>query len=475
MGPDALEPFDARAGRHHGFRPGRPRYRRARGHARHPPRGAPGAVLPRRPRAWSRVNVVGTVPLRGRKDASGTPIAWASSAAVYDRTGAIAPTTIYGVYKARERGTARIYWEESACQRRAAPVLRVRPGPRPGPDRRAHARDARRCARRAVRHPFGGRTELHYAPDVARAFVLAARSPAASPEVYDMPGEMHMSDVVSAIEAAAPEAEVTHGDEPLPFRTSYPGRRSRAGDAARGRNRRDDRAFPALDAACHPCLSRPIEATQQPVETEQPAGSGPLGHRVGFGIFIFIITFGFTAGTGLQDPGGAEAAHRGGRRRRPRRLDPAQRRWRSRSHPRSGTCTRRTAREKPMTGWTGSGTSRDHPHRPRDRVVREGSGGAEPLLGVQGRDQPRRNGGSFDGRTAPQPTHRGVALNRDARHLPAVLDLHHVRRGSRAPRQGDERHRRPAAGADSPSRSSSCPRTSATCTPRRARRSRSPA
>ncbi len=53
---------------------------------------------------------------------------------------------------------------------------------------------------------FGGRTELHYAADVARAFVRATRLSNASTEVFDMPGEsIHMSDVVAAIEAAAPE------------------------------------------------------------------------------------------------------------------------------------------------------------------------------------------------------------------------------------------------------------------------------
>ena len=38
-----------------------------------------------------------------------------------------------------------------------------------------------------------------------------------------MPGEsVHMSDVVSAIEAAAPEAEVTHGGRAAPLsRTSF--------------------------------------------------------------------------------------------------------------------------------------------------------------------------------------------------------------------------------------------------------------
>jgi nucleoside-diphosphate-sugar epimerase len=73
---------------------------------------------------------------------------------------------------------------------------------------------------------FGGRTELHYAPDVARALVLAARSQGGSADVYDMPGEsVHMSEVVSAIEAAEPGADVTHGDETLPFPDELPGRR----------------------------------------------------------------------------------------------------------------------------------------------------------------------------------------------------------------------------------------------------------
>jgi nucleoside-diphosphate-sugar epimerase len=73
---------------------------------------------------------------------------------------------------------------------------------------------------------FGGRTELHYAPDVARALILAARSSADSAKVYDMPGEpVHMSEVVSAIEAAAPGAEVTFDEQALPFPDELPGQR----------------------------------------------------------------------------------------------------------------------------------------------------------------------------------------------------------------------------------------------------------
>ena len=157
----------------------------------------------------------------------GTPIAYASSAAVYDRSGAMAPTTIYGVYKAANEDTARIYWEESGV-----PSVGLRPFCVYGPGRDQGLTAEPTHAMRAAAHgepyviPFGGRTELHYAPDVARAFVIAARSPADSAEVYDMPGEpVHMSEVVSAIEAAAPGADVTHGDEPLPFPDELPGRR----------------------------------------------------------------------------------------------------------------------------------------------------------------------------------------------------------------------------------------------------------
>jgi nucleoside-diphosphate-sugar epimerase len=177
----------------------------------------------------ARVNVVGTACLfeAVKRRELGTAIAWASSAAVYDRSGAVAPTTIYGVYKLANEGTARIYWEESGV---ASVGLRPFCVYGPGRDQglTAEPTHAMRAAANGEPYgiPFGGRTELHYAPDVARAFVLATRSPADSADVYDMPGEpVHMSDVVSAIEAAAPEAEVTHGDEPLPFPDELPGQR----------------------------------------------------------------------------------------------------------------------------------------------------------------------------------------------------------------------------------------------------------
>jgi nucleoside-diphosphate-sugar epimerase len=180
----------------------------------------------------ARVNVDGTVcvfeAVKRRRLAS--TIAWTSSAAVYDRSGAIAPTTIYGVYKLANEGTARVYWEESGVA-----SVGIRPFTVYGPGRDQGLTAEPTHAMRAAAHgehyhiTFGGRTELNYAPDVARALVAAARRRPDSAEVYDMPGEpVHMSDVVDAIEAVAPEAKVTFGEEQLPFPDSLPGTRFQA-------------------------------------------------------------------------------------------------------------------------------------------------------------------------------------------------------------------------------------------------------
>ena len=72
---------------------------------------------------------------------------------------------------------------------------------------------------------FGGRTELHYAPDVARGFIGAARSEPQGARAYDFPGApVSIAEVVEAIEAEIPDAAgtITFDDVPLPFRSSSP-------------------------------------------------------------------------------------------------------------------------------------------------------------------------------------------------------------------------------------------------------------
>jgi nucleoside-diphosphate-sugar epimerase len=183
------------------------------------------------PPLGAHVNVVGTVNVfeAARRYGLASTLAYASSAAVYDRHGDRAPETIYGVTKLANEGTARIY-----AQDHAVASVGLRPFSVYGPARdqgvTAEPTHAMKAAARGepYRISFGGRTELHFAPDVARGFIAAARSPAAGASTYDFPGRsVHMRDVVAAIEAAAPASAglVTFEDIALPFPEELPGPR----------------------------------------------------------------------------------------------------------------------------------------------------------------------------------------------------------------------------------------------------------
>jgi len=183
------------------------------------------------PSLGARVNVVGTVNVfeAASRRGLGTTVAYASSSAVYDETGTIAPRTLYGVTKVANEGTARVYWDESGV---ASVGLRPHSVYGPGRDQGVTAgpTHAMRAAARGEAYTiaFGGRVELHYAPDVAAALILAARTPPRGATVYDFPGvSTHMSEVVAAIEAAAPEAAglIAFEDVQLPFPAELPGER----------------------------------------------------------------------------------------------------------------------------------------------------------------------------------------------------------------------------------------------------------
>ena len=177
------------------------------------------------------VNVVGTVnvfeAVKRRRDRIGN-VVYASSAAVYGpaRTSGIAPEEVlewpgthYGVYKIANEGTARIYWADDAV-----PSIGLRPYVVYGPGRDQGVTSAPTAAMLAAANgesfhiPFGGRTQFHYAPDVARAFIAASRSGHQGALVANLPAPaVHMRDVVDAIVAAAPGAEITFDDVQLPF------------------------------------------------------------------------------------------------------------------------------------------------------------------------------------------------------------------------------------------------------------------
>jgi nucleoside-diphosphate-sugar epimerase len=183
------------------------------------------------PPLGAKVNVVGAVNVfeAARRAGLRTPIAYASTAAVYDEHGDRNPRTLYGVFKVANEGTAAVYWADEGVA-----SVAIRPFTVFGPGRDQGLTSgptlAMEAAARGAPHTiaFGGRTELHYAPDVARGFIAAARSEPAGARAYDFPGTpVSIAEVVAAIEAEVPEAAGTIGydDVPLPFPDELPGER----------------------------------------------------------------------------------------------------------------------------------------------------------------------------------------------------------------------------------------------------------
>jgi UDP-glucuronate 4-epimerase len=177
------------------------------------------------------VNVVGTVNVFEAVKRGGLPgLAYASSAAVYDRADGIRvaedadghPINHYGVHKQANEGAAHVYWRDGAVA-----SIGLRPHVIYGPGRdhgmTAGPTLAMVAAVRGERYqiPFGGRAQFQYAPEAARMFIDAARSARQGAEVRNLGGPSeHVADVIAAIETALPEAAgaiTFKEDAPLPL------------------------------------------------------------------------------------------------------------------------------------------------------------------------------------------------------------------------------------------------------------------
>jgi len=181
------------------------------------------------PSLGAQVNVVGTVNVleaaARRADRIG-PVVYASSVAAYDalEDGAPpamhgVPSTLYGVYKRANEGTAAVYAGE-----RDLPSVGLRPHTVYGPGRDQGVTSAPTAAMLAAaagkpyRLPYGGAYQLQYAPDVAAAFVAAARSDARGAELRDLGGPVtRTEELIAAIEEAAPGAQIAFDPVELPF------------------------------------------------------------------------------------------------------------------------------------------------------------------------------------------------------------------------------------------------------------------
>jgi UDP-glucuronate 4-epimerase len=174
----------------------------------------------------SQVNVTGTVNVfeAAKQHRLASPVAYASSAAVYDEHGVISPRTLYGIYKLANEGTARVYWQDDQV---ASVGLRPFSVYGPGRDQGLTAGPTLAIDAAVRGQPyrigFGGRTQLHYAADVARAFVQAARSEREGAHTFNLGGPATaIADFVTAVEAEIPGAKIAFDEVPLPFPDELP-------------------------------------------------------------------------------------------------------------------------------------------------------------------------------------------------------------------------------------------------------------
>ncbi|MDP9285378.1 MAG: NAD(P)-dependent oxidoreductase [Actinomycetota bacterium] len=181
------------------------------------------------------VNVGGTVNVLDAAKTRGTRVAYASSAAVYsqvdDRGGPVPndavghPTTFYGVHKQACEGLARIFWQEEQV-----PSIGIRPFIVYGPGRDSGLTASPSLAMAAAargegsRISFGGRTQLQYAADAARAFVAAARAAVAGARVFHLGGPaVTLAETAAAIEEAEGVAVEVDEGTLLPFPEEFDG------------------------------------------------------------------------------------------------------------------------------------------------------------------------------------------------------------------------------------------------------------
>jgi UDP-glucuronate 4-epimerase len=174
------------------------------------------------------VNVVGTTNVFEAAKRHGVRgITYASSAAVYGPGAgrrvedAGEASTLYGVFKLANEGTARVFFEDDGIG-----SVGLRPYVVYGPGRdhglTADPTLAMAAAARGEAYAmrWGGRCQLQYAADAARIFISSARSEHRGAGVFNLGGpSSHMSEVVAAIEAAAPDVagRIEFDDVQLPF------------------------------------------------------------------------------------------------------------------------------------------------------------------------------------------------------------------------------------------------------------------
>ncbi len=173
------------------------------------------------PITGAQVNVIGTVNVfeAARRRGEGMrPVVYASSIAAMAEDAGY-PSTLYGVFKLANEGTAAGYFADFGV-----PSIGLRPHTIYGPGRDQGLTSAPTAAMVAAARgeeyaiPFGGSLQLQYVADAGEAFVRASEAGADGASVHNLDGPVaSVEEIVAAIHAAVPDARITHGEDPLPF------------------------------------------------------------------------------------------------------------------------------------------------------------------------------------------------------------------------------------------------------------------
>ena len=175
------------------------------------------------PIAGAEVNVLGTVNVLEavrRRGERMRPVVYASSIAALAEPGGY-PSTLYGVFKLANEGTAERYFQDFGV-----PSIGLRPHTVYGPGRDQGLTSAPSMAMVAAAEgreyhiPFGGSLQLQYVADVGEAFARASEVDLDGASVHNLDGPVaSMPEVIAAIEEAAPDSAglITAGDEPVPL------------------------------------------------------------------------------------------------------------------------------------------------------------------------------------------------------------------------------------------------------------------
>jgi len=183
----------------------------------------------------AQVNVVGTVNMfeaARRSQGQVRSVVYASSVAVFGApddypegpvadNATLLPTTLYGVYKQANEGTARIYWQDWQV-----PSIGLRPGVVYGVARDQGLTSSPTKAMlaaalsRPYHIPFGGYVGMQWASDVAQAFIQSVEAEWPNAGVFNLGGApVSVAEILRLIEMTAPDSAglLTAADNQLPF------------------------------------------------------------------------------------------------------------------------------------------------------------------------------------------------------------------------------------------------------------------